>query len=139
MPAEPNINDILASEAEATERGRDVDTHYVRNTTRSKDPAQVYSVRLPMDRLEELRQLATRQHVAPSALIRRWVIERLDRELDHASRVAEARETHGRDGDEVLMVTRDQFDSLVHDYLVEHADMIMRLARDAARGQGKES
>lgn len=133
MSSEQNVADILASEAEATEQGRDVDAYYVPDNRPPKDPAQVYSVRLPVDRLDELRQFATRQGVAPSALLRRWVIERLDRELDHVSRVAEVREMHGADGDDVLIVTRAQFESLVHNYLQEHAELITRLAREGAR------
>jgi hypothetical protein len=133
MSSERNVADILAHEAEATEQGRDVDADYVPSNRPPKDPAQVYSVRLPVDRLEELRQFATRQGVAPSALLRRWVIERLDRELDHASRVAEVREAHGAHGDDVLVVTKDQLDSLMYNYLQEHADLITRLAREGAR------
>lgn len=77
-----NIRTLLAEEAEASERGRDLDAPYARNRTKAKDPSQVYSVRLPVNRLEELRQVAARQHVTPSALLRRWAIERLDAELE---------------------------------------------------------
>lgn len=43
-------------------------------------PSQVYSVRIPVDRLEELRRVAEARGLAPSALLRSWFIERLDRE-----------------------------------------------------------
>src|SRR5271165_6133563 len=45
-----------------------------------KQPSQVYSVRIPVNRLEELRAVAAKQRLPPSALLREWVLERLDRE-----------------------------------------------------------
>ena len=42
--------------------------------------SQVYSVRVPVDRLEDLRQLAAARGEAPTALMRQWVLERLDEE-----------------------------------------------------------
>lgn len=75
-----NITDLLAAEAEAAEQYRDEDdlgpTYVPRHPPR--DPSQVYSVRIPVSRLEQLRQRAAEQGVAPSALMRRWVVERLD-------------------------------------------------------------
>jgi len=50
------------------------------NLTPAVNPSQVYSVRIPVDRLEELRRVAESRGLAPSALLRSWVIERLDRE-----------------------------------------------------------
>jgi hypothetical protein len=38
----------------------------------------VYSVRIPVRKLDQLRQRAAQQGVAPSALMRQWVIERLE-------------------------------------------------------------
>ena len=43
-------------------------------------PAQVYSVRIPVDRIEELRQLAQVRCVQPTTLMRQWVLDRLDHE-----------------------------------------------------------
>ena len=75
-----NIADLLAAEAEAADQLRDEDdlgpTYAPRHPPR--DPSQVYSVRIPAGRLEQLRQRATEEGIAPSALIRQWVIERLD-------------------------------------------------------------
>jgi len=75
-----NIAELLAAEAEAAEQLRDEEdrgsTHAPRHPPR--DPAQVYSVRIPVGRLEQLRTRAVKEGVAPSALIRQWVIERLD-------------------------------------------------------------
>ena len=45
------------------------------------EPSQVYSVRIPLERLEALRLVASRKSVRPSTLMRQWVIERLDNEL----------------------------------------------------------
>ncbi len=44
----------------------------------AKQPSQVYSIRLPVDRLAELRRYADRRGMAPTALIREWVLQRLD-------------------------------------------------------------
>jgi hypothetical protein len=38
-------------------------------------------LRIPIDRLEELRRVAGQRGEAPSALLRRWALERLDSEL----------------------------------------------------------
>jgi hypothetical protein len=45
-----------------------------------RNPSQVYSVRIPVARLETLRQIAREQGIAPSALMREWVLERLSAE-----------------------------------------------------------
>lgn len=75
-----NIADLLAGEAEAAEQFRNEDdlgpTYVPRYPP--KDPSQVYSVRIPVGRLEQLRQRAAEEGVAPSSLMRKWVIERLD-------------------------------------------------------------
>lgn len=50
--------------------------------------SQVYSIRVPVDRLEDLRQLAAARGEAPTALMRQWVLERLDAEtLGHSLEV----------------------------------------------------
>ena len=45
---------------------------------RAQDPAQVYSVRMPVEYLEELRRVAEEQGETPSTLMRRWMVEYLD-------------------------------------------------------------
>src|SRR5919198_5813794 len=45
---------------------------------RAQDPAQVYSVRMPLEYLEELRRVAEEQGETPSTLMRRWMVEYLD-------------------------------------------------------------
>ena len=44
----------------------------------ARNPAQVYSVRIPVERIEQLRTVAGVEGTTPSSLIRKWVIERLD-------------------------------------------------------------
>jgi hypothetical protein len=43
-------------------------------------PWQVYGLRIPVDRLAELRHVAEADGVEPSALMRQWVLDRLDAE-----------------------------------------------------------
>jgi hypothetical protein len=76
------VLDLEAEEAEARadaeERGEVPPMPGQRGRRRSKDPAQVYAVRIPVSRLEELRLLADELGVQPTGLIRRWVLENLD-------------------------------------------------------------
>jgi hypothetical protein len=75
-----NITDVLAREAEEAEERRDEPTRLVRRAKPARRPAQVYSVRMPVDRIELLRQIAERVGLSPSTLMREWVLERLDNE-----------------------------------------------------------
>jgi hypothetical protein len=75
-----DIERILAEEAEAAEEHRDDDVPMVRSRRPAQEPSQVYSLRIPVERLEELRQLAAARHLTPSALMRSWVLERLELE-----------------------------------------------------------
>jgi len=68
----------VAAAAADAEAHRDAEFDWVRHEAPSKSPAAVYSVRIPVDRIEELRALAADRGVAPTALIRTWVIGRLD-------------------------------------------------------------
>ena len=70
-----------ATEIEEDESA-DIESPYGRLAA-PENPSQVYSVRIPTQRLEELRLVAARQRVAPSALMRKWVLERLDKERTH--------------------------------------------------------
>jgi hypothetical protein len=87
------IRHMLAAEAEAAERQAEMEERGEakpaagqRARRSAADPAQVYSVRIPVARLEELRRVAEELGEPPSALLRRWALERLDQELGHASR-----------------------------------------------------
>lgn len=51
---------------------------FTRARRQSKDASQVYSVRIPVDKLEELRSLAEARGVQPTALMRQFVLERLE-------------------------------------------------------------
>jgi hypothetical protein len=80
--------EILAREAEeaearaeAEERAEVAPKPGQRARRQAADATQVYSVRIPVDHLEDLRQLAGQLDIPPSVLLRRWVIERLGQEL----------------------------------------------------------
>lgn len=77
-----DIADLLAAEAEEAERHADTDDHGPSHRRRHppRDPAQVYSLRIPVAQLEQLRELAAQRRVSPSALMRQWVLERLTAE-----------------------------------------------------------
>jgi aryl-alcohol dehydrogenase-like predicted oxidoreductase len=80
------IGEMLAAEAEAGEEHRDAAAGYVRSRTRPRrEPAQVYSLRIPVQRLTELREVAEKHGVEPSVLMRQWVLDRLDAERDATS------------------------------------------------------
>jgi hypothetical protein len=74
-----DIAELLAAEAEEAERHADEEDHgpSYRRKHPPRDPAQVYSLRIPVAQLEELRQLAAGKGVTPSALMREWVLERM--------------------------------------------------------------
>jgi hypothetical protein len=74
-----DIAELLAAEAEEAERHADEEDHgpSYRRKHPPRDPAQVYSLRIPVARIEELRQLAAEKGVTPSALMREWVLERM--------------------------------------------------------------
>ena len=86
-----SVRDMLAREvaeaearANAEERGETAPTPGQRGRKRAADPSQVYAVRIPVSRLRRLQEVAASLNVQPTALIRQWVIERLD-ELDRGS------------------------------------------------------
>lgn len=82
-----SIRAVLAREAaeakeiaDAEARG-DVDAVPAHRARRqSGDASQVYSVRIPVDSLAQLRRLADERGVAPTALLRQFVLERLQQE-----------------------------------------------------------
>lgn len=77
-----------AAEAEARQGEPPARMHRARTEARS---SQVYTVRMPTDRLEELRAVADELGEQPSALMRRWVLERLDAERDEQPELADVR------------------------------------------------
>jgi hypothetical protein len=80
-----SVRDMLAREAveaeeraDSEERGEMAAAPGQRGRRRAADPSQVYTVRIPVSQLRKLREVADSLNVQPSALIRQWVIERLD-------------------------------------------------------------
>lgn len=80
-----SIRELLAREAAeaearavAEDRGEIPAPPGQRGKRKASDPSQVYPVRIPVARINELREVAERLGVPPTALIRQWVIERLD-------------------------------------------------------------
>lgn len=51
-----------------------------RSVRQPSQPSQVYSVRIPVAQIEQLRAAADHRGVAPTALLREWLIERLRHE-----------------------------------------------------------
>src|SRR5260370_37734701 len=84
---EEEISELLASEAERMERSKDRRRH-VRSSTIPQDPSQVYSMRIPVSRLEQLRRIAGTKGERRTALLRRWALERLSEEMSKASNVS---------------------------------------------------
>ncbi len=68
----------------------------------------VFSVRLQRDMYEEVRLAAQRAHLAPSALIRTWVAERLEADSAAADTndLTEAVETLARDVERIRRISR---------------------------------
>lgn len=77
---EKEIRELLAGEAERMETDKTSRRH-VRASSRAEEPSQVYSIRIPVDRLEQLRVIAAGNGERPTALLRRWALERLRDEL----------------------------------------------------------
>jgi hypothetical protein len=82
-----SIRETLAREAveaetvaEEEESGERAPQPGRRGRRGAADPSQVYSLRVPVERLEQLRRLAEQRGVAPTALLRQFVLERLDQE-----------------------------------------------------------
>lgn len=82
-----SVRDMLAREAseakavaDAEERGERTPAAGQRARRQAGEASQVYSVRIPVDRLAQLRRLADARGVAPTALLRQFVLERLDAE-----------------------------------------------------------
>ncbi|MBE1499829.1 hypothetical protein H4696_006929 [Amycolatopsis lexingtonensis] len=73
--ADREIDSRIAAAAEADP---DAEVDWVPHREPSKRPSAVYSVRIPVDRIEELRSLAVERGVQPTALIRTWVLAQLD-------------------------------------------------------------
>ncbi|MHB1503254.1 MAG: hypothetical protein ACYCTL_04940 [Acidimicrobiales bacterium] len=69
------LQEKIDAEAEQAEATPDAELNYRRRQPRQ---SSVYGLRLPDERIEQLRQLAKARGIEPSALVRQWVIEHLD-------------------------------------------------------------
>ena len=76
--ADKELVDRIAAAVEDAEETPDEELGWTRHREPAKSPTAVYSVRIPVDRIEELRQLAADRDVQPTALIRTWVLAQLD-------------------------------------------------------------
>jgi hypothetical protein len=88
---EDEVEAMLAAEADDVEerRERGDEGGPLHGTMPARQPSQVYTVRMPVHVLERLRRLAAAAGVTPSALMRAWVLERL--ELESSSQVVDER------------------------------------------------
>lgn len=73
----PDLAERLAAEAEHAEATRNAELAYQRR--RPSSGQAVYGLRLPTERIAQLRRLAEARGVEPSVLARGWMIEQLDR------------------------------------------------------------
>ena len=80
MTEERNIKNILAEVAAQAEESRDEITKMYRSNRPATQPSQVYSIRIPVSRLGRIRALATKYGMAPTVMLRTWILERLDAE-----------------------------------------------------------
>ena len=128
-----DIRKLLAEEAEASEEMADVEAPMARNRVKAKEPSQVYSLRIPVDRLEELRQRAEQQHVAPTVLMRRWILDRLDYEAEKGSRLEERRAALKDEHEDALMVVTES------ELLDVISAALSKLATAAAKGRHAKS
>jgi hypothetical protein len=71
----------------------DVDVEWVKHEVPPRNPSAVHSVRIPADRIEQLRRVAAERGVQPTALIRTWVLAQLD-----AADRGDERKRSGRSG-----------------------------------------
>ncbi|MBA2472720.1 MAG: hypothetical protein DLM61_17955 [Pseudonocardiales bacterium] len=76
--ADKELLDRLAAAVEDAAATPDEELEWTRHREPAKSPTAVYSVRIPVERIEELRQLAAERDVQPTALIRTWVLAQLD-------------------------------------------------------------
>lgn len=78
MNEQRSIADVLAEVAEQAEQTRDAFTKMYRSERLPSDPSQVYSVRIPVSRLEKIRRIAAKYKMPPTSMLRQWILERLD-------------------------------------------------------------
>jgi len=82
--------DLLRKEAERMETEAEVERTYVRPAP-AQDPSQGYSIRIPVERIEQLRMLAAANKLPPTTMLRKWLLERLEQERPAGSGVTGAK------------------------------------------------
>ena len=85
-----STRETLAAEAEARS---DEPPGRMHRTRTAGGASHVYTVRMPAERLAQLRAVAEQSGEQSSALMRRWVLERLDVERAHQPELADVRRT----------------------------------------------
>jgi hypothetical protein len=75
MADEELLNKVAAA---ADTNDTDPAREWVAHRRPAKDPSMVYTVRIPASRVEQLRELAEARGLAPTALLRSWVLTQLD-------------------------------------------------------------
>ena len=101
-----DLLDKIATEVAHAEATRDAELPYQR---RQPTGAQaVYGLRLPVDRIEQLRQIAQARGIDPSVLARHWLIEQLDRAQKDG-------DTHRDHWERDLRATTDRLRELLDD------------------------
>jgi len=88
-----SIRETLAAEGAEAEARRDEPPARMHRARAEGGSNHVYTVRMPAARLAELRAVAEQSGEQPSALMRRWVLERLDDERTHQPDLADVRRT----------------------------------------------
>jgi hypothetical protein len=76
-----DIRKTLEEVAELAERTKDQRLHRIGRPPKPEgEVGQIYSIRIPVARILELERMAAARGEAPRTMLRKWVIERLDRE-----------------------------------------------------------
>lgn len=88
-----SIRQTLTDEANEADARRDEPPARMHRARTDGGSNHVYTVRMPAPRLAELRAVAEQSGEQPSALMRRWVLERLDDERAHQPDLADIRRT----------------------------------------------
>jgi hypothetical protein len=88
-----SIHEVLAAEASEADARRDEPPGRMYRARSTGDTSHVYTLRMPAERLAELRAVAEESGEQPSALVRRWVLERLDLEREHQPDLGDVRRT----------------------------------------------
>jgi aryl-alcohol dehydrogenase-like predicted oxidoreductase len=104
------LREKIAADAAAFDADTGSDgSEYVPHHRAPRDP--VYSLRLPAERIEQLRALADARGIDASALARQWIVEQLDTANRFRDRAAERWE---RDVRATTLNLQDQAEHLRH-------------------------